>query len=219
MELNVENVFNLVTVISTIFATIIAVIALIQTGVQIKLNNKQYLFDKRVENYIIVKGLLELYRKNKEQIENIKREEPCFFVDSIFAWLTNNTYLESITRVIDNPLENPNHRAFLIKMEELKQVSIKMKFLFDIKKLNKIEEYIKCYQELLLELYQYKIVLNHMENSIEKSMKSLEEAAKNVNEENYRNNLCDKIEKIKEIYIDIEKSNLEKIIDKEIKLK
>ena len=44
----------------SLLAVVISMIALWQTHRQIKLSNKQQLFDRRLSDYLIVKGLLDL---------------------------------------------------------------------------------------------------------------------------------------------------------------
>lgn len=88
----------------SVITAIVAVIALIQTKQQIKLSNKQHLFDKRVEHYLIAKGLMQLHETNQILLIN-KKDEPLLAMDFIFAQMTNNTYLEKITDVIAHPLE------------------------------------------------------------------------------------------------------------------
>ena len=225
MEVNNENIYNIITVISTIVTTlstiitaIIATIALFQSGKQIKLDNKQHLFDKRVDNYIIAKGLIELYRNNQLSIEEDKKDEPYFISNIMFIWLTNNSYLESISSVIDKPLENPKHKEFLTKIEELKNVSVKIKFLFNSSISEKIGKFILNYQELLSSLYKYQIVLNTMKEVSEKSRMTLEEAMKNVKEENYRESLYASFKELKEAYKEIEKYGIQEKLEKEINL-
>lgn len=113
----------------SVITAVVAVIALMQTKQQIKLSNKQYLFDKRVEHYLIAKGLIQLYESNKTLL-TVKDDEPAFAMDFIFAQMTNNTCLEKITDAIAHPLENPYHKDFLIEMEIMKDVSAKIKFMF-----------------------------------------------------------------------------------------
>ena len=53
-----DNIFSIMT-------AIIAIIALWQTHKQIKLSNKQYLFESRVKKYTLANGLIQLYEDNK----------------------------------------------------------------------------------------------------------------------------------------------------------
>lgn len=77
----------------SIVTVVAAVIALMQTKQQIKLSNKQHLFDKRVEQYLIAKGLIQLY-ENNDTILVFKENEPILSIDFIFMQMTNNTYME-----------------------------------------------------------------------------------------------------------------------------
>ena len=47
----------------SLFAVVISMIALWQTHRQIKLSNKQQLFDRRLSDYLLLKDLAETYRK------------------------------------------------------------------------------------------------------------------------------------------------------------
>ena len=107
-----KNIFAIVT-------ALIAIIALFQTHTQIKISNKQFLFDKRLKKYLLIKGLLDLYREN-EGILNYSNnsDEEAIIVDLQFISLTNNTYLKDITCIITEPKNNEFKNNFLIKMEE-----------------------------------------------------------------------------------------------------
>lgn len=111
----------------SVVTAVVAIAALIQTHKQIKLSNKQHLFDKRIENYIIATGLIQLYRSNCSVINN-EKDEPILSNDFDFKLLTNNTYLEQISCAIDNPLKEPSHKELLIKLENLKKNNTELSY-------------------------------------------------------------------------------------------
>ena len=201
----------------SVITAVVAVIALVQTKQQIKLSNKQYLFDNRVEHYLIAKGLIQLYESNKTLL-TVRDDEPAFAMDFIFAQMTNNTYLEKITDVIAHPLENPYHKDFLIEMEIMKDVSAKIKFMFGGKIASFLGNYVLCYQELLFKMYQYQILLNKMQKSAQDFNLTLDKAQEAVGEKQQREELQKAMEDLKQAYDILKKEDVEEKIEKQIKL-
>ncbi len=193
----------------SVITAVVAIVALMQTKQQIRLSNKQHLFDKRVENYLIAKGLIQLYEINKNSLI-VKNDMPMFEVDFIFEQMTNNKYLEKITRVITNPLEEPYHKEFLISMENIRAVSAEIDFIFSGKVATFLGKYVLHYQELLLKMYQYQILLNKMRESAQDFNWTLEEAQKKVNEKKYQEELRKAAEILKQDYDILKKENVEK---------
>lgn len=74
----------------SVITACVAITALIQTQVQIRLSNKQHLFDKRVESYLIAIGLLRLYENNYSSFDG--QDEPFLAVDVQFSFFTNSTF-------------------------------------------------------------------------------------------------------------------------------
>lgn len=74
----------------TLIAIIISIVALFQTSKQTKLSNKQQLFDRRLEKYLLFKDLLVLYKDNRKLF--VGDENICEMVDFQFAMLTNCTF-------------------------------------------------------------------------------------------------------------------------------
>lgn len=195
----------------------VALIALRQTSQQIKLSNKQHLFDKRMENYLIAKGLIELYRGISIKIDD-KKDEPIFAVSSYFTGLTNNTYLEQITPAINNTLKEPSHKALLVKLESLKEVATRIKFLLSDEASVLLSDFVFRYQELLFSMYQYQIVLDKMSEINKANPLTTKEAQKQVGEEEYRIELKKAFDNLKQAESLLKKENVEEQIKKQIKL-
>ena len=202
----------------SVVTAVIAVIALMQTKQQIKLSNKQHLFDKRVEHYLIAKELMQLYESNRS-ILTFKEDEPALAMDFIFAQMTNNSYLEKITDAIAHPLEQPYHKEFLIKMETLKEVSSKIKFIFGGKAAVLLGNYVLCYQELLFRMYQYQILLENMKKASQEFKLTIDKAQETVGEKHYREELKKAVDNLKQTYDMLKKEKVEEKIEKQIKLK
>ena len=202
----------------SVITAVVAIIALVQTKQQIKLSNKQYLFDNRVEHYLIAKGLIQLYESNKTLL-TVKNNEPSFAIDFIFAQMTNNTYLEKITDVIAHPLEQPYHKEFLVKMEMVKDASTKIKYIYNGKAAILLGDYVLRYQELLFKMYQYQILLKNMDKASQDFRLTLEEAQKTVDEKHHREELQKAIDNLKQAYDALKKEKVEEKIEKQIKLK
>lgn len=213
-----DFILAVVTTLVGIITTVVAICALGQTNKQIELSNKQHLFDKRVENYLIAIGLIQLYRSNCIHF-NDEKDEPIFTVSIYFTWLTNNTYLEKITPAIENPLKEPSHKELLIKLENLKEVATKIKFLFSDEVSDFLSDFVFSYQELLFSMYQYKIVLDKMNQVNEGHHRlTIEEAEQKVGEKKHRIKLQDAFDNLKQAYIMLKKENVEEKIKKQIKL-
>ena len=87
---------SLITVVTAILAVVLSV-------EQIRLSNKQHLFERRLNAYMIVSGLVSLYQENKNLIERKREDEPQYAIDQEFIWLTNNAYMEAQSEVIVHP--------------------------------------------------------------------------------------------------------------------
>lgn len=195
-----------------------AIIALILTFVQIRLSNKQSLFDRRLESYLKIDGLVQLYEENRNLLESNRKDEPIFTVDSEFLWLVNNTYLEEVGEAIKKPLEEPGHKRFLIKREELKKLAAETDLIFKGAEATDISVFILAYEQLLFRMYQYQILLGKLREYSEQFKATLEAAQKGVNELSYRKELLEAYSELKRVYSRIEKNNAMGKLKKQIKL-
>ena len=214
----------LVFIKNNLFAIItafIAIIALLQTHKQIKISNKQFLFDKRLSKYLLTRGLLELYKDNENLLDytNNPDNEP-IIVDFQFTNLTNNNYLKDITCIIKEPKNNDFKNNFLIKIEELKKLSNEIKFLFPNKSGLLLGSFIIRYQNVLMELYKYQIVLDSMlsDKIPRKNKPTYSELQKEYKELEYRYRLNETINDLKKSYYEVLDKKAINKIEKYIKL-
>lgn len=140
-------------------------------------------------------------------------------LDLKFLWMTNNTYLEEITDVIDHVLEKPFHKEFLTKLETIKDVASKIEFIFNGNAAVLLKKFVLCYQESLLQMYQYQILLNNMKKDADTFKWTLGESMKRLDEPQQRMELHKAMENLKQAYDELEKENVEKKIAKQIKLR
>lgn len=209
-----NNIFSIIT-------AIVAIIALWQTHKQIKLSNKQYLFESRVKKYTLANGLIQLYKENKSLLDYSKdKEDEAIIVDFQFENLTNIGYLKGITGIIYDPKNNEEKTRFLLKLEELKQLATEIKFLFKRKQGILLNNFIYNYQNVLLELYKYQIIQNLMkENSIPSiEPKTFAELQRDYGETNHRTRLFEAIKQLEISYEELLDKNAIAKIEKEIKL-
>lgn len=195
-----------------------AVIALVLTLIQIRLSNRQSLFERRLECYLKIDGLMQLYKENQKLLESERKDEPIFAVDLEFLWLTNNTYLEEASEAIKKPLENPGHKKFLLKREELKKLSTEVELIFKGRSAKTISYFISDYEQLLFKMYQYQILLNNMHNYSEQFKTTLEMAQKGVNETAYREKLLYAYANIKMAYLQVSQNHVMEKLKNQIKL-
>lgn len=209
-----NNLFAIIT-------ALIAIIALLQTHKQIKISNKQYLFDKRLSKYLLAKGLLELYKDNESLLDYTDDpDDEAIIVDYQFINLTNNNYLKDVTCIINEPKNNELKNNFLVKIEELKKLSNEVRFLFQNKNGLLLCNFIMKYQNVLMELYKYQIVLDSMKkNEIPRKNKPTYNELQNEYEElKHRHRLYDAIDDLKKSYHEVVSKKVINKIEKSIKL-
>ena len=209
-----DNLLPIITIIATL-------IALWQTHKQIMISNKQYLFDKRLSKYLLAKGLLELYKDNESLLDYTDNpDDEAIIVDYQFINLTNNNYLKDVTYIINEPKNNEFKNNFLVKIEELKQLSNEVGFLFPNKSGLLLSNFIMKYQNVLMGLYKYQIVLDLMKKDKipRKNKTTYNELQNEYGELKYRHRLYDAIDDLKKSYYEVVNKKVINIIEKSIKL-
>ena len=200
----------------SIITAIVAIIALFQTQIQITISNKHKLFDKRVEKFMLITGLISLFEESK-QLMNNEGYDDYIDVTVLFHSLTNNTYLQDIGNIIDNINQEDIRQKFLVKLEELKKMSIEVEFIFSKNNIDLIKKFIYRYQELLRTIYKEQIILNKILKKNEKNPTEFVKLQEEFGEKRYREKLYSEYDKIKSLYDEVVKKDIMKDIKKQIK--
>lgn len=213
-----EAILNII--LSTIVA-LTAIFALFQTHRQIKLSNKQFLFNRRLDKYLLAKSLIELYKDNINLLDyKDNKDDEAIIVDFQFINLTNIEYLKDITCIISDPKNNEYKTNFLIKIEELKKLSTEIKFIFPNKGSQYLSKFVFNYQNVLMELYKYQVLIDDMinDNIPRKQKPSYKELQKGHGELTHRKRLYDAIDNLNNSYDELVENKTISIIENSIKL-
>ena len=203
----------------SVITTIAAIIALIISCSQMRLSNKQSLFDRRLKAYMLVQGLIGLCKEYLDAILRERTSKPVYSIDIIFAEITNNSYMESQADAIKNPLQAPYHQNFLRKREELRSLAMELELIFEGQEALLYSNFIRAYEKTLAAMYRYKIVIDNMEKENQKSPKN-EEALSNIcGEKTIRQKLYGALDNLKTAYDAITQSKAEGKIKQQITLK
>lgn len=206
-----------INILLPIVSLIIALVAIFQTKKQIALSNKQLLFDRRLEKYIIIKDLLLLFANNRALIVDKKDLARC--LDFQFVLLTNVSYLSDMIFAIKEPLNSDKQNVFLTKCEMLEKYAVEISLLWDNDIGKVFSEFIKTYKEVLFKLYQQQTRIdglkkhNEEQNDI-KYLIDLDSYEKITLENAKEIKLFETIQNLDDIYRRIINENLEqKLID------
>lgn len=216
--MTISDVINLCLTIVTI---IIASIALLQTHKQTKLSNKQQLFDRRLEQFHLVKELLSLYEKERFFLKDKTIVEK---VDAVFIFLTNNSRLESMASVMSNPLGQEEKINFLKKCEVLEKSAIEITLIWKEKFAKDMSKFITQYVALLKALHNQQIIIKNMQNEDERKINigqclQLDEYKRRLDEWAERNKLVSTIQLIDDIFEEIKESSAEQKLVESLMLK
>lgn len=197
-------------------SAIVAIIALFISCYQARLSNKQSLFNRRLNIWITVDKLMSVYVKNAKDLE--LDNEPQMAIGQLFEWLTNTTYLQSISTSINKVLDADLQLKLHLKLDEMRSLAMEARFCFKGKSGEAIAEFIEAYQSLLFSMYQYQILLNKMSQSAKVYQWTLEQASEQLHEPDKRKDLFEKESALAASYMTLCQLNKRGAIQRQIKL-
>lgn len=207
----------------SIISVCIAIFALFQSNKQIKISNKQSLFERRLEKYLIAKDLLNLFENKREHIVDDK--DLHFSLSLQFSWLTNTTYLCDMIFAINEPLDSEKQNILLSKCEMLEKYATEINVLWDNEAGEAVGNFIRTYKVLLFKLYQQKVFVNNFyeynkkQNGIIELMITGDEIQKKAKENANNNGLYKTIAELDNLYHKIIERDYEQTLYKSLKLK
>lgn len=202
----------------SLITSITAILAIILSVKQISLSNKQHLFDRRLNAYMKVSGLISLYQESSSLIERKREDGPQYAIDYEFMLLTNNSYMEAQIEVMSHPLEQPYRKEFLKKCEELRSLATEIRLIFK-KPINELYgKLVECYEMTLFRMYQYQIIINKLMKENEKNPMTPEKVQKFFTEKKYRIRMYDAMKELKVSYQALIDQKVNKKITKYIQL-
>ena len=203
----------------SILTALTAILALILSVHQIRLSNRQQLFERRLKVYMLTNSLILLCKDNYMWLSAKRKTTPEFANDLVFIWLTNNTYMETHADDIKHPMERQFHQEFLRRREELRNMAMETELIFKGEVALAYSNFLRAYESALAVMYQYQIVINEIEKENEKRPMTLEETEKIFSEKEYRSRRYDALDKLKEAYDVVTQNKVEKQMKKQLTLK
>lgn len=189
---------------------------------QIKVSNKQKLFDRRLEKYIIIKELIELYTSKLLDNKLDKASWSYYDIDFIFSALTNGFYLKDIQKAILYVSKDPEYIRFRYKYIDVLKDAEEIKFIFEYNEAKLLSDFVLYYGELLMAIYQYKIDIEHMKQpDYKKIMQEHKEELTEeeiMTEEKAKGKLQLALDNVRIAYEKIKMENVMQKIEKQISL-
>lgn len=175
-------------VVCSAVTAIAAIVALAVSVAQIRLSNKQQLFDRRLHLWIKARGLMMLCADNRSLLEG-KADGPEFGNDFVFQIMTNNTLLSGIGPAVGHVLEQDWQLRLLTKLEELKEMAFEAEMVFRGRSAKVLSSFIKDYSSLLMSMYRYQAMLRYLRKVSEQYHYDMDKAISAVDEERQRADL------------------------------
>lgn len=142
-----------------------AIIAIFISAKQIRVSNRQFLFETRERIILLIEDLMALFKSASSSIDTAERDEPAYVNDLVFVYLTNTSYLQDMANAIKRPLkDHENHVKLLSKFEELRRTASECSYVFSKKKWAYLSLFINQYVDFLSAIYQYRICIDSDEN-------------------------------------------------------
>ncbi len=223
MDLNI--IFSAVMAVVAVVTAVVAVISLIFSGKQIKLSNKQNLFNRRLTNYLEIENLINSYEKRKDSLNKLSKDEAISTCDMLFSQMTQDIGLDISDDDIKNIKYGSSDMKILSELKKIERLKKEADFIYKKGIDDNLGNFIIAYRDFLEELlyYQRKLAYtkrkdDELNYNFDTPDYNYEKALKNAGEPEQREKVFQFIKKLNETYSVIESKNVMGELSKEIKL-
>ena len=147
----------------SIISAVIAIVALFQTQSQIKLSNKQHLFDRRLTDYLIAKDVI-----NSQIKDYIKNGESFDATKILFDMMTPEFFasVKNITDVLSSYSDKEIKNQFYTRLQELEKIGEEIVIVFDKENTEQLNAFFKAYCDAARSIQSYLEFQYLQENNI-----------------------------------------------------
>lgn len=198
---------EIISLILSLATITVAVLALFISIKQIKMSNKQSLFKERVQSFIKLNGMVELYGNERKHLD--KAEE---MPDFLFVLLTKNLILIEENFFVGKPLSKEEGDKFLREMENLRSVALEITLLWNTEDSKIASKFVYAYSELVMNLFKQHTVKQTLINRRGYSEEALKCLTQDIK-------LSESISLIETIYLKLKSDKILDLMSEQIKLK
>ena len=224
------SISDIIQVILAILTFIGVGVALATTAWSIHAQNKQSLFEKRLEVYLLCKTIYGLIKENQKIFDIRSQHGYPINIDFEFSWITNTDFFNGSPKIIFDIYNEEYRYKFLQKLEELGILSEKCILLFKKENGERLSSFISSYCDVLRSMYSYQIVLNKMRNDPTNEIikanskygnssmmpKDAKQLGQEYGEPKHRKKVLDDISELKRSFIALKDTNILEKIKKQL---
>ena len=190
--------------------------ALFQTKKQIKISNKQQLFDRRIEKYEFLKDIITAYSRSQSLYDENGKNTTAIYAN--FTTITDIPLFNDIDIEWGKSLDDKQIKYFFEQLEIIKRNADEIKFIWNGNDAKLLSEFVDCYYALLKSTYlQFNFI-----NSIYKRNESENDGEYKYEDEANRymqiSHLNTSLDNIEQKYQEIQDSKAIEKLAKSIKL-
>lgn len=212
----------IITAFAAITGIVFGLIGLLNVHKQITLNNKHFMYEKRVSSYMFFVSLLAMFESERKSLssEGISNEPYFGAADVTFQMLTNSTQLSGLQGGYNESLKNiDEHNKYLILIEEFRAQGRIFEFEFSGAAGKLANEFVQKYFDFLDQLRKYKIMHNGINEYLTDNPNiNNENVLKKFKEESLRERVFDSFDKLDNVYQDIVDKDILKKLQNQIQL-